>query len=175
MSENVLDQARSLFFAEAREMCEQIEASLLKLEEDPADRETLNALFRAAHTIKGSAGMFGLAPVVGFTHKVESVLDRLREGSCLLDINLTSLLFECGDHIRALLGHCESGGDDGSDDDDDGGAGGAGPPPGWAAAGEPFVCLDLNGGPSTAWGAGGRRFPLGTRARTLSVRDAWPM
>ena len=40
MSENVLDQARSLFFAEAREMCEQIEASLLKLEEDPADRET---------------------------------------------------------------------------------------------------------------------------------------
>jgi two-component system chemotaxis sensor kinase CheA len=112
MTENVLDQARSLFFAEAREMCEQIEAALLKLEQDPADRETLNAMFRAAHTIKGSAGMFGLMPVVGFTHKVESVLDRLREGVFLLDINLTSLMFECGDHIRALLEQCEHGGDD---------------------------------------------------------------
>ena len=111
MTDNVLDQARSLFFAEAREMCEQIEASLLKLEEDPADRETLNALFRAAHTIKGSAGMFGLMPVVGFTHKVESVLDRLRDDAFPLDTNLTSLLFECGDHIRALLDQCE-GGDD---------------------------------------------------------------
>jgi two-component system chemotaxis sensor kinase CheA len=112
MTENVLDQARSLFFAEAREMCEQIEASLLKLEEDPTDRETLNAMFRAAHTIKGSAGMFGLMPVVAFTHKVESVLDRLREGAFLLDINLTSLMFECGDHIRALLEQCQSGGED---------------------------------------------------------------
>ena len=112
MTENVLDQARSLFFAEAREMCEQIEASLLKLEEDPTDRETLNAMFRAAHTIKGSAGMFGLTPVVAFTHKVESVLDRLREGAFLLDINLTSLMFECGDHIRALLEQCQSGGEE---------------------------------------------------------------
>jgi two-component system chemotaxis sensor kinase CheA len=112
MTENVLDQARSLFFAEAREMCEQIEASLLKLEEDPTDRETLGAMFRAAHTIKGSAGMFGLMPVVAFTHKVESVLDRLREGAFLLDINLTSLMFECGDHIRALLEQCQSGGED---------------------------------------------------------------
>ncbi len=112
MTDTVLDQARSLFFAEAREMCEQIEASLLKLEEDPTDRETLNAMFRAAHTIKGSAGMFGLMPVVAFTHKVESVLDRLREGVFLLDINLTSLMFECGDHIRALLEQCQGGGED---------------------------------------------------------------
>jgi two-component system chemotaxis sensor kinase CheA len=111
MSENVLDQARSLFFAEAREMCEQIEAALLKLEEDPADRETLNAMFRAAHTIKGSAGMFGLTPVVAFTHGVESVLERLRDGALALDINLTSLMFECSDHMRALLEHCQAGGE----------------------------------------------------------------
>jgi two-component system chemotaxis sensor kinase CheA len=112
MSDNILEQARSLFFAEAREMCEQIEAALLLLEETPDDRETFNAMFRAAHTIKGSAGMFGLMPVVGFTHKVESLLDRMREGALTLDTSLTSLLFECSDQIRALLAHCESAGDE---------------------------------------------------------------
>jgi len=108
MSDAILDQARALFFAEAREMCEQIESSLLQLEEDPADRELLNALFRAAHTIKGSAGLFGLDAVVRFTHHVENSLDRLRDGLLSLDINLTSLLFECSDHIKLMLRDAES-------------------------------------------------------------------
>ena len=108
MSEDILDQARALFFAEAREMCEQIESSLLQLEEDPADRELLNALFRAAHTIKGSAGLFGLDAVVRFTHHVENSLDRLREGLISLDISFTSLLFECSDHIKLMLRDAES-------------------------------------------------------------------
>ncbi len=108
MSDAILDQARALFFAEAREMCEQIESSLLQLEEDPTDRELLNALFRAAHTIKGSAGLFGLDAVVRFTHHVENALDRLRDGLINLDITLTSLLFECSDHIKLMLRDAEN-------------------------------------------------------------------
>jgi two-component system chemotaxis sensor kinase CheA len=116
VSDDILDQARALFFAEAREMCEQIETSLLQLEEAPSDRELLNALFRAAHTIKGSAGLFGLDPVVRFTHHVENALDRLRDGVISLDIGFTSLLFECSDHIKLMLGDCEETADGGAAD-----------------------------------------------------------
>jgi two-component system chemotaxis sensor kinase CheA len=69
------------FISEAREQIASIEQLLLQLEDAPDDRELLDALFRCAHTVKGSAGIFGLDAVVAFTHHVESLLDRLREGA----------------------------------------------------------------------------------------------
>ena len=60
----ILAAARAGFLEEAQEMLRQYEAALLVLESDPADGEQLNAAFRAAHTIKGGAGMFGLDDVV---------------------------------------------------------------------------------------------------------------
>jgi two-component system chemotaxis sensor kinase CheA len=74
-----LDQALQTFFAESRELLDAMEATLLTLGQE-CDPETINAIFRAAHTIKGSAGLFGLDAVVAFTHVVESVLDEVREG-----------------------------------------------------------------------------------------------
>ena len=72
-----LDQALQTFFAESRDLLEEMETALLALNQqtDPGEiAETVNAIFRAAHTIKGSAGLFGLDGVVAFTHGVESVL-----------------------------------------------------------------------------------------------------
>src|SRR5690606_19112550 len=71
-----LDSALQTFIVEARELLQDMEAALLRLENEAADSETINAIFRAAHTIKGSAGLFGLDGVVAFTHVVESVRDR---------------------------------------------------------------------------------------------------
>jgi two-component system chemotaxis sensor kinase CheA len=100
---NEYEQAQQTFFEESRDMLRQIEDALLALESDPRDEETLNALFRAAHTIKGSAGLFGFDRIGGFTHEVETVLDRLRAGAITLNGDLAAVLLLCGDHIGQLL------------------------------------------------------------------------
>ncbi len=97
------DDALETFFAEANDMLQQIEDTLLILETDPGNRETINALFRAAHTIKGSAGLFGLNRIVNFTHQVESVLDRVRKNEITIDPNLSNVLLKSSDILSDLL------------------------------------------------------------------------
>ncbi|MBJ2350461.1 MULTISPECIES: chemotaxis protein CheA [Pseudomonas] len=98
-----LDQAQQTFIVEAREQLQAMEESLLQLENDPGDDDAIGAIFRAAHTIKGSAGLFGLEPIVSFTHIVEDVLDRLREGSVEVDPGLIAVLLKSGDHMLELI------------------------------------------------------------------------
>jgi len=100
---NEYEQAQQTFFEESRDMLRQIEDALLALESNNHDGETLNALFRAAHTIKGSAGLFGFDRIGSFTHEVETVLDHLRAGDIALDGDLAALLLQSGDHIGQLL------------------------------------------------------------------------
>jgi len=96
-------EALPAFVSEAKEQVASIEQLLLELEDAPDDRERLDALFRCAHTVKGSAGIFGLDRVVAFTHHVETLLDRMREGRVALTPALGTLLLECNDEIRALV------------------------------------------------------------------------
>ncbi|RMU06375.1 Chemotaxis sensor histidine kinase CheA [Pseudomonas savastanoi pv. glycinea] len=98
-----LDQAQQTFLVEARELLQAMEESLLQLESEPGDQDAIGAVFRAAHTIKGSAGLFGLTPIVSFTHIVEDVLDRLREGSVSVDAGLIAVLLKSGDHMLELI------------------------------------------------------------------------
>jgi len=98
-----LDQAQQTFIAEAREQLQAMEESLLQLETDPGDDDAIGAIFRAAHTIKGSAGLFGLEPIVSFTHIVEDVLDRLRNGSVEVDTGLIAVLLKSSDHMLELI------------------------------------------------------------------------
>lgn len=98
-----LDDVFHTFLAESREMLEEMERYLLEIEAGAQDSEQLNALFRCVHTIKGSAGLFALDHVVAFTHVVESVLDRLREGEIALDRDLAALLLKSRDHIASLI------------------------------------------------------------------------
>lgn len=98
-----LDEVFQTFLAESREMLEEMERYLLEIEAGAQDSEQLNALFRCVHTIKGSAGLFALDHVVAFTHVVENVLDRLREGEFALDHELAALLLQSRDHIASLI------------------------------------------------------------------------
>ncbi len=86
-----LDGALQTFFAEAEELLTSMESALLRVDEGAHDAETLNEIFRAAHTIKGSAGLFGLHSIVGFTHIVENLLDQVRSGVMAIDRDLLSL------------------------------------------------------------------------------------
>jgi two-component system chemotaxis sensor kinase CheA len=104
-----MDQALQTFFAESRELLQQMEDLLLQLEHSPDDREAINAMFRAAHTIKGSAGLFGLDLIVGFTHTVENLLDKVREGHLHFNSDLVAELLLCRDHMEMLVDHAIAG------------------------------------------------------------------
>jgi len=111
-NDGLYDDALLIFFDEAREMLQNIEDSLLQLENNPKDDEAINALFRSAHTIKGTSGIFNLNRVVKFTHQVESVLDRVRKGGLTIDLGLSEALFTSCDMIGTLLGQVEKRTDD---------------------------------------------------------------
>lgn len=96
-------EALPAFISEAHEQIESIEQLMLQLEDAPDDRELLDALFRCAHTVKGSAGIFGLDEVVAFTHHVETLLDHMRDGEVVLTPALGTLLLQCNDQIRLLV------------------------------------------------------------------------
>ena len=98
-----LDQARGALVQEARELLVDMEDALLEIESDGYNAERVNAIFRAAHTIKGSAGLFGLESLINFTHVVESLLDQVRNGEKSMDGSMLSLLLTCGDYIGSLI------------------------------------------------------------------------
>lgn len=101
-----LGPALIIFKQEAQDLLEEMESSLLALEDDPNDSETVNSVFRAMHTIKGSSGLFGFNPVVSFTHEAETVLDHVRNGEREIDAELISVLLDCKDHTTKLLEFC---------------------------------------------------------------------
>ncbi|MCV2368480.1 chemotaxis protein CheA [Roseateles oligotrophus] len=108
----ILAVARAGFLDEAQEMLRQFEEGLLVLENNPEDSESLNSAFRAAHTIKGTAGMFGCDAVVTFTHEAETLLEALRSNQRQLDDDVVAALLESRDQIELLLGEVQSGDSD---------------------------------------------------------------
>ena len=80
-----------------------LEENLLTLETTPDDSEAINCVFRAAHTIKGSAGLFGFDQTVAFTHEVETVLMGIRDGDRELDGATITTLIKCGDQLASMI------------------------------------------------------------------------
>lgn len=106
-----LNESLGILVQEARELLADMEAALLAIEAQGVEPDRINALFRAAHTIKGSAGLFGLDPIVSFTHLMESLLVDVRSGELALEPELAGLLFNCADHLGSLIDCLETGGD----------------------------------------------------------------
>ena len=106
-----LDDALHTFISEARELLETMEEALLRIEQSPDDADTINAIFRAAHTIKGSAGLFGFDHVVAFTHVAESVLDLVRSDKLRINSDLVVIFLGVCDHLGVLIEHIADGRD----------------------------------------------------------------
>ncbi len=98
-----LKQFHATFFEEGREHVKTLEERLLELETRPEDQELLNALFRAAHSIKGSSGILGFDAVTRLTHAMENVLDGLRAGHTTVTHDGTSQLLEATDLLSTCL------------------------------------------------------------------------
>ncbi len=98
-----MDELRQAYIAESQELLSSLDENLLLLEQNPADSSALNAVFRAAHTIKGGAGIIECDYIVEFTHVVENALDGARDGHIKVDAALIQLLLASGDQIARLL------------------------------------------------------------------------
>jgi two-component system, chemotaxis family, sensor kinase CheA len=98
-----VEEALPGFVAEATDLLREMESALLECSGGAADAEKINLIFRSAHTIKGSAGLFGLDPIVSFVHVVETALDQVRLGKVAMTEELVTLLLRCKDHIEELL------------------------------------------------------------------------
>ncbi len=99
-----IDVSRFLdtFFQESAEHINTIETGLLRLASTPDDAELLNSIFRAAHSIKGAAGAFGLTDVVRLTHALENLLDLMRNGSVTPEKTAISQMLQAADLLKVL-------------------------------------------------------------------------
>ena len=91
------------FLEEAQELLQEIEESLLLLEEDPVDQNVIQRLFRSAHTLKGGAAMVGLSDLANHAHEFEAILSQLRSGTLTSTPEIVSLLLKGKDNFSSLL------------------------------------------------------------------------
>jgi len=93
----------NIFFAEAKEYIEVLNNGILALENNPEDKETIDAIFRAAHSLKGMAAAMGFEKLTELTHKLENSLDKIREGKIKVKTKFIDLLFQALDNIQYLV------------------------------------------------------------------------
>ena len=102
------DEIQQIFFVECEEALEATETGLAACREGTHDRETINAIFRGVHSIKGGAGAFGYLPLQAFTHGFETLLADVREGKVPVEpvlVDLLLLALDClRDHVEAARG-----------------------------------------------------------------------
>lgn len=106
---NDFAQFQDAFFDEAAEHLAVVEDGLLALEQHPEDRDLLNKIFRSAHSIKGGSGMFGYTAVAQFTHKMETLLDLLRNGKKAVSASIADLLLKSTDCLKTLMESAKTG------------------------------------------------------------------
>ena len=104
------DALVATFLDESREMLATMEQSLVTLEKHPASDDLLNEVFRAAHTLKGSAACVGFEAVVELSHRVEDVLELVRSRAITFDSSAASILLSAVDALRLAV-HSETAGD----------------------------------------------------------------
>ncbi len=98
------DDFRQSFFQECEDLLEAMNDGFRLMAEEQHEIETVHAVFRAVHSIKGGAGAFGLDALVAFAHHFETALDQLRSGKLDLTDEVLALFQRCGDHLADLVG-----------------------------------------------------------------------
>ncbi|QGG80241.1 chemotaxis protein CheA [Litorivicinus lipolyticus] len=98
-----MSQFHQVFFEESLEGLDIMEQGLLALEPGSQDLDTIGAIFRAAHSIKGGSGTFGFSEVAEFTHILETLLDEIRDGQRLLTGDAINLFLQSVDCLRAMF------------------------------------------------------------------------
>src|SRR5882672_8040689 len=98
-----LDQLKITFFDECDEAMQQIEAGLTDIRAGQSSDDTINAVFRAVHSVKGGAGIFGFEALVGFAHVFETVLDAVRRGDLGATAEVIDVMLPASDVLSDLI------------------------------------------------------------------------
>ncbi|PLX13609.1 MAG: chemotaxis protein CheA [Marinilabiliales bacterium] len=98
-----MDQFKQKFKEEATDLINDLEEALLLLEQNPNDKDIVERVFRAMHSLKGGGAMFGFDHVSEFTHHLETIYDLVREDKFLVSADLLTITLESVDHIKDLL------------------------------------------------------------------------
>ena len=104
-----MEAIRQTYFQECEELLLAMEEGLISMESGDADGETINAVFRAVHSIKGGGGAFGFEALVSFSHKFETVLDHVRSGKLEADAQVVKVLLRAGDILADHVAAARSG------------------------------------------------------------------
>jgi two-component system, chemotaxis family, sensor kinase CheA len=106
-----MSQYRGLFISEAREHLRVMNEAIVALEQDPADRERIDDLFRQAHSIKGMAASMEFGAVAGLAHRMEDLMDHVRKGEFSFCRGAADLLLEGADILDSMVNDVEQGGE----------------------------------------------------------------
>ncbi|MCK4743228.1 MAG: chemotaxis protein CheA [Sulfuriflexus sp.] len=106
-----MEQFHQTFFEESFEGLDIMENELLNLDVGNADNESINTIFRSAHSIKGGSGTFGFTAIAEFTHVAETLLDEMRDGTRQVTQEAVDILLKSVDVMRDMLGVYKDGGD----------------------------------------------------------------
>ncbi|MCB1158806.1 MAG: Hpt domain-containing protein [Leptospiraceae bacterium] len=109
--EKELEEYKKQFFLESKELLETASDNVLKIEANPENKELINSLFRAIHTIKGSAGSFGLQKISEFVHYVENLIGLIRDDKIVVNSEIIDLILDLLDYTSEILQESEAGND----------------------------------------------------------------
>ncbi len=103
MIDDSMQEITNDFVQEALELLESLNENFIELEKQPDNKEILNTIFRAAHTVKGSAGFLGFQNIVELAHAAENILNRLRQGEISLTSEMTDYLLKAMDILKTMI------------------------------------------------------------------------
>src|SRR5688572_7713625 len=98
-----MDHLQSTFITEAAELLADLEGVLLEFDKDLTNKESIEAIFRAMHTIKGSASMFGFDHLSALTHDLETIYDKIREGHFKVTSEILEITLQAVDHLNKII------------------------------------------------------------------------
>lgn len=113
-----VSQYLEIFLDETKEHLQSLNTQILELEQEPENMDTINEIFRAAHSLKGMAGTMGYKRMQNLTHDMENVFSEVRNGTIKVNANMIDILFQCLDALEEYLEAIQSTADEGTNDNE---------------------------------------------------------
>ena len=113
-----VSQYLEIFIDETKEHLQSLNTQILELEQNPENMDTINEVFRAAHSLKGMAGTMGYKRMQNLTHDMENVFSEVRNGHITVNASMIDCLFQCLDALDEYLSNIQESGDEGTNDNE---------------------------------------------------------
>ena len=113
-----VSQYLEIFIDETKEHLQNLNTQILELEQDSENMDTVNEIFRAAHSLKGMAGTMGYKRMQNLTHDMENVFSEVRNGAIKVQPGMIDILFQCLDALEGYLASIQESSDEGTNDNE---------------------------------------------------------